>query len=922
MLAALAKIRKNCSETEFQKTLEVVRENIIFKGNPIGRSFNKAFPKPLNSDVVYTVEDILKKIEHFAPKIDTLVQLLKTTFETAGRFEFEETIALCRTLIENEGVSIALLRVLYFVRNHAPNGSAIVQTVDGILTQVKTKNVRYLSLAIRELSSPKTDYFSICDKINASEESSLIWIAKSFIDHIPRSTDVFVKTLSAYYSISIFDAFLYYACVQRTEHPLLNQFPPLVSSLSGIYKELDTVQLKPTLFYKGAEDFLGMEFFRETFLLIEIAECFRYKTIHGSIFSRAEEKESNRVPLEKTLLGGYFHGINSIADIGDEKRTFDISSHKYQKNCSCYFEKSNALVYVLERKDGQVGEEELEFVRLMSVTREIGNICPQQYIESIRLQAKTDELRLVASCLSFIKEKSQLKEHELRGVIQDITIRKFQSKTPHLLDYMYEISPSVTEHLIQTCDETFLSKLFQLIQNPNRAIEERATILEWYGNKISDPAYLERAKNLRIDVQINKQKGTIDDSRIYVDPVKFTQWVTDQALNPITILLDSLLSNKDAVVLSVNWERVKTGITLDDQLGAMLLLCYEEFCSNKIYGIASYLGRRIRHGTLKGTGLTDVKNFGIHPKHARLFANKEFSDAYSSWLQDYEKTLDQLRDHYLHIQEKNKPDGLIIKDFRSANKKLIATHLMQDVIKSFSHNKNGLELPYIVTEYCWRLIEEDLVIIRKFLMETKAKVAVFRVENLMKQREVQEFCQELNSLTAEKFRVISSWFNKPSIASPSADIVLLFNAVVSEIKGFFKDYTPEIQVNEFSIPISGGLYFVIYDALYILIYNAARYGNEKGSLHMNAALEEVDSNKNIKITISSQIPEGEKMSDVESFIDTALKGDFEDALIVEGRSGIKKLKRMEHDNYIGSVEYMFDKDTVHASFNFKVDYQS
>lgn len=927
----LMKVQGTCSEEDFKAALEVIRGNKIFKGNPIGSDFNKTFPKLLSTDVNYLPEDVMAKVNRHQVKISGLMELMTCAIEALAVRELSTALQYCREIVAAEGVSICLLKLLCFIRNHAANTIdsdekiiALVREVDELLIDLKTENVRYLWLAIRELSSEKTDYFNISEKINGLEDGTIGAIARSLLDHIPRSEAIFQETLGSYYRISLFDAHLYLCNVSRLELPFV---PNINKTLQEKFEKLGCIEIDPATYYDLTYDNVGLSLFRETFLLLELDLFFKYRTIHSSLFNSVEGKEDRRIPLERALLSHYFQDVKKVSSIGSDCKSFDVSMKKYVRDRACHFQNSTALIYALERNDGGIGSEEVAFVRLMSWTRDIGVICPIQYIENIRLHSVSDELRIVATCLSHIKQKSQLKEHELRRVIQEIAINKFDASLTQLFGCIYEISPAVTEHLIQTSDENFLSKLFQIIKNPNAAIVERANVLEWYGNKIGDTSYLERAKNLRIDVQINKEKGTIDDSRIYVEPVKYTQWINDQILNNLTILLESLSSQSETnVVMNLQWDKVSTGITVHDQIGSLLLRCYEEFCSNKIYGIASYLGRRIRHGTLKGTGLNDVSNFARDQKFQRLFLSRDFDTAYQAWVKEYEDALDQLRDRYLHIQEKGKPDGMILKDFRSLNKRTAANHMLHDVIKSFGTNQSGVELPYIILEYCWRIIEEDLSNIRKSMMEKKAKYAVFRFESScdvsLKQRELQGFCQELHALTAEKFRTISSWFNKPSIASPSTELTLLFRAVVSEIKGFFTFYSPQIYVEEQNYTISGGAYFVIYDALYILIYNAAKYGGSNGPLKMLINMTKFADKASINITIVSEIADGENISDVQQSIQNALEGDCEDALVIEGRSGIKKLRRMEQDNYIGSVRYEYLDNMIYASFGFHVDYQS
>lgn len=918
----LIKIRDTCSQEDFKLAIEVVRENAIFKGNSIGRDFNAKFPSPMGRKAtpIFQSSDVLIKINKYAPKLKRLAGLCYDALTAISEFRFYEAVSYCREIIEEDGASICLLRYLHFIRNHAPS-QLLTKEIDELLQRISVDNVRYISSAMRELSSGKTDYFNISERVNKAEDGVSVAIARSFIDHIPRSEKIFYSTLSGFYLVSLFDAFLYLCRLQEANLPFV---PAIDFNLKAEYERMANISFDISKLYDVSDAGVGLDFFRETFLLIELEDFFRFRTIHSALFNTAEGKEDRRTPFERELLIEYFSDLNAISDIGGASKSYTLSIDRYKAEGSCHFQNSSALVYHLERTDGRIDSDESEFVKLMSQTRDIGLICPMQHIESIKADAQSDELKIVANALSHIKQKSQLKEHELRSILQDAAIKKFNGNLTDLLGYIYEASPAVAEHLIQTTDETFLSKLFQIINNPNGAIQERANILEWYGNKVEDVSFIERAKNLRIDVQINRERGTIDDSRIYVDPVKFTQWINDKVLDDFLILLESLPQPVEPIVASLSWEKVKTGITAHEQLASLILICFEEFCSNKIYGIASYLGRRIRHGTLKGIGYNDVKNFVEDERFSGLFTIRDFEDAYRSWLNDYESTLDDLRDKYLHIHSKSKPDGLISLEFRSHSKRTVASHALHNILKSFSVNKSCVELPYIILEYCWRLIEEDLANIRKFVMEKKAQYAVFRSPTgstlSYRQREIQEFCQDLNSLTAEKFRTIESWFNKPSIASPSADVVLLFKAVVSEIKGLFPQYRPQVVVGDHGFMLNGGTYFIIYDALFILMHNAAENGKNDGRLVMDVALDDMPGKKRVSVKLTSELRPGDFMSDVRKSISSALEGDCEDALIFEGRSGIKKLKKMEQVGYIEDVKYEFGYDTVHASFAFRIDY--
>jgi len=921
------KIRRVSSRYDYKKSFEVIKGNSLFERNPVSRDFNKVCPKGLDNTIRFSKGEIIESINNNSTRLLQILILYKELMQALSAVNYDQALEVIENIIDSYGVSCFLVRILFYMRNHVDDSEehgVVLENIDVILDKIEVGNVRYLESAIRELSNPRTDYFNICNKIKDLEGNDFtVYIANNFITHVVKNESQFIDTLSAYYEFSLIDAFLYFSVFQRLELPFTGGIECINIDLLQLFQDIEKVDVNIDLYNNVEDESSGLSFYRECFLILENKESFNYKTMHGAIFNKNEQKEQGRLPIEKRLLNEYFSEVRSLDDIRNtEASAYRINFEKYCMSSCNQFENSNALLFCIEQKDADIDGKEKEFVGLMTHTGEIGLICQKHYIQKIKENAITDELKLVIACLMSIKDKRQIVEHELRSVIQDITVRKFESNITMLISDLYEISPSVTEHLIQICDETFLSKLFHITNKPNKAIEDRADILEWYGKKSGDIAYVKRAKNLRIDVQISRAKGTIDDSRIYVDPLKFTQWINDNILNDLTLLLEELGNISEIKAVNIEWGKVGSGILHNERIASLLLRCYEEFCNNKLFGIASYLGRRIRHGTFKGTGLREVKDFESDSRYQKLFSKQEFLNCFSKWMESYDSMLEELKSSNLYVKSKKQPKGMISCEFDTSSKKLVANRMYLDTCNSFINNEYSQELPYIITDYCWRIIEEDLSNIRKSLMEKKAKYAVFKFDHNSlaygKRKCAQDFCQELNSATADKFRTISSWFNKPSIASPSTDLVLLFKAVLSEINGFFTNYSPDIKVNEREFQINGGLYFVIYDALYILIYNAAKYGVETGLLEFNTELPSDE--KVIKISIASEVINNGKLLEAKKLIDKSLVADFEDAHVIEGRSGIKKLRLLEKDKYIKDVNYSYHEKYITASFKFDLGY--
>lgn len=925
---ALNKIKSSTSTKDYSYALESLRESILFEKNGVVRHFtNKC---PVFSDHLDIIPDTLitTAINNHKKILLSMLQDYQVLLNQIRAGDVGAALENIQKLVAHKGFSCFLIRVLFFIKNNLdvvdePREFSI--QIERIFDLVELSNVQYIENAIRELINPRTEYLNIYKRVNTREElNASVLIAKNFTSHIPKKTLDFAQILSSYYNFSLIDAFLFIASTSRAIPQLLDSKVVIDKELLSEFRKLSEIEISDSLWIRKNLENEFQNFFKESFLLIELNECFNYRAVHGALYNISQNKFIEMVPYEKAQINKYFESVNHFSDLCfNSKDVFNVE--KFNSKQCCLLENSTAFIYLLNVMGGNVKGEENAFVKLMSSTKNIGNICPQSYLLQIEENAVSDEFKLVVSCLISIGYKNDVADHTLRSTIQDVISNK-GGDILDLIIYLYTVSPSVTEHLIQVCDETFISKLFYITDKPIDAIETRSKILDWYGKETNEEMFEERARNLRIDVQISKQKDTIDDSRIYVDPVKYIQWVTDNILDHIVRLLE----NSDYELIdnpNIEWDKVSTGITLEAQIGTYLLLCYTEFCKNKFFGIASYLGRRIRHGTFEGTGLKEVKEIHQNPKYYALFLDKDFTEYFNSWLSSYESMLNLLKIDYLHINSKKSPNGLVHDWFNTKTKFAVANNMYREVCNSYYRNENIIQIPYLILDYCWRFIEEDLADIRSFLLEKKSQHGVFcfPVNGLHYQQKklVQEFSQEINSITTEKFRSISSWFNKPSIASPSAKIDLLFNAVISEVKDYVARFEPNVILQGNLYYLNGSEYFVVYDALYILIFNAAVYGRKKGNIKF--IIDDSLSKKFIRFTVVSEVESYDSWQaskrKIKAKLYAANQEGAQDANITEKGTGIKKLKLMEKSSAIDNVTFSFIEDNeISASFDFYVSY--
>lgn len=925
---ALEKIKLNCTRTDYKNSLLYVRTHTFFEKTDVGQLFNDFCPKGIKQPHEYTLSEIIKEIGNYTNELCLLTECAYSISSHLSKNEFLKALEACDDLVKNKGVSIYLLRVISFITNRyqlfSLEDKELLNKIDKLKQSIKISNNNFLSEAVSQLSNLRTSHLAICKRINElSTDFEKGLIAKSFINPIPNNYDVFLKTLNAYYSFSLFDAFLYYQNISKFKLPFIP--PHLINSdLTLIHQEFCSIEFDPNLIYDEVDEDTSHYYLRECFLFIEQEKALNYLLIHGSYYTPyVSNKRINQ--FSRPLINRYFENLKNLNQLRCEKMVdVEINWHKYNNNTCSMLENSSALIYLLTKKEGYLDQhEQYLFVKLMSYTRDIGEICPPDFLERIADDAKDYLLKIVAQCLITINRKSQYTEHQLRATIQDFCISEFNSNLLELLKYLHQVSPAVTEHIITISNETFLSTLFHLTDKPIDALNLRADMLFWYGEITKDERFKDRAKTLRIDIQINKEKGTIDDSRIYVDPLNFQQWFEDNMVSKLTMILDNLMISNDSS-FKLDWTSKGSSVSNGEELIESLLACYKEFCENKVFGIASYLGRRIRHGTFKGTAITEIQKLPNEQEYHSIFEDKDFKRRLDEWLIQYEYMIEDLVKNHLQIKSKRKPAGLITTEIDTPAKTVIANQLVFDILSLYPKRTGVIRLPNLIIDYCWRLVEQDLAKTKRLLSQKKSSHGVFsytpKNQSPYLKRTFSKFTQEVNSLTGQKFGLMASWFNKPSYASPSADIYLLFNAVISEVKERMIGFEPTIDIGEKTFTIDGGTYYILYDALYVLIHNAAKHGKLDGTIHFNVLPS--SARNTIRLSLSTELGCLQDILKAESqirlFIESADKDSnfIDDAHIIEGNSGMKKLKRLEKEGSISNFNFHSNEKELLLCFEF------
>ncbi|MEH6501030.1 MAG: hypothetical protein V7751_16710, partial [Pseudoalteromonas distincta] len=235
-----------------------------------------------------------------------------------------------------------------------------------------------------------------------------------------------------------------------------------------------------------------------------------------------------------------------------------------------------------------------------------------------------------------------------------------------------------------------------------------------------------------------------------------------------------------------------------------------------------------------------------------------------------------------------------------------------DLPKDFSDKKSTSNANQIIAEYCWRLAEIDLKNINSFLKNQKSTLLLPEKLNEIKhtvnhnsQDLFKEFNRELIKLITEKTSVIYGWFKRPLSVSPKASLSLLYKAVVAEVKDSFPLFEADTDFEEESdIELIGGPYHVLYDAFYLIVYNAAKHGSPKGILSRKFTVSISTSGERSKviISISSSIKDEDDDDEVLKRLTINANDDIDNAQMHEHRSGIKKLHHLQKTDQNFQIE--------------------
>ncbi|MGY6029561.1 hypothetical protein [Phytobacter sp. AG2a] len=871
---------------------QILKTSLLTKAFKTPTLFPKKAPfsDTLQAHHENSLEEILSVIEKNTSKNIERLRNLTTALNTIDRMyaegEIEDCIGLIASTIETSGWSHALLRRIILIRENQTTDK-ITEKIEGLVLSSGIKGVVVSSL-IHTFSHDQNVLMSKRSILNIIDRGSINrytrTLSKLSVQPFASSAEDLKDYLKEVLKCSLVDAII----LTKFNNHLLNlNHYPATSEICNILGCCDNIEALISTYDLSSSEGEYI-FYKQSSAWLEYDQIRCYRVVIDSYYDSSQEKNAI-IPVEfkETVIN--WAGNPSLKDLACGSIFTKHNIIALQKlEVSGHVTRSALFNYWLTESEGEVGFDKEDLFSLMGLTRDLARTIPIKAVRTAAKLAKDKLVKLILLLLLAKRSKNELDSFHLRKLLEEVTVKHYNGSLVELVK-AYEVShPYIAEYIYDIATEDFLAKLTTLAPHLSDIPEIRASLHEWMAGFSNDEYYLQRARAVRIDHQINRVRDEIDDHRIYVDPMRFTSWLEDEMMLEINSALASTGSGKKGI-----------SFTYDETILSMVVKqSYNSFCSNIVFGIASYIGRRIRHGTFHGQMYSSIINqLEMSDKYQKLFSNHQFVTKWEFWKETYNAAVEQIIAERLHVYSKTKPYGLLTPEVYSPAKQDVLSSAIATIIHNYTETTSTADISPTIIDYCWRLAELDLTAIIRFLkaQQKPLKNEVFFDAELMpiavtiNKQLAENFRRDLEYSIDRKLSIMLGWFKRPSIVAPKASVALLFAATVKEVKDTYPDFDPKDADHSVEdIQLVGNFYHLIYDALAIVVGNAAKHSDPTYPLKRKFEIIP-GKEKRLIIELESSIKSTDDPLEISKNIELRKAADYHDANMYDKKSGISKL---------------------------------
>lgn len=921
-MASLNALRRKRSAREVAQIEKVLRDDPLGRGTLVPQLFPAA---PQVQDHFHRTEvlPLHKQIEliavHAAENIDKIQRFtdsLAHLNESIIQRKFDEADLLVAAMLSEYGYSHLLLRKAALIIVSTDAGRTV--NSDAILASAGLDKNFAIPTSLLHCYKEEFDHLSVKRSImNLGASGAYSRFTRDicrivFHPFAKDSYDLSELLLSAAQSSLIDSIQLALVNNHLLSDELTLLLSPFFSVLERAAPDVDAI----AALYEDQGDEGEHLFYKHSSAWLESRDVISFKALNDTFYDQPEAEYNETNPRILSVITSWVADI-SMAELATSQHLTRHSNQTLRalENAGT-LSRSAVFNLLVLTSEGDIALTDEQLVAIMGRTRDLAKTINTTHLSHFARLSRTKFAKLILYLLIAKKSKNEFDDHHLRRLLQEIVINEHSRDIVKLFEALQAASPEVATYAYEVCTEDFIAKLYHLVESPADITETRANLHRWMGGVKGEQIYFDRARTILIDHQLNKIRGEIDDNRIYVDITRFLEWFNDEAMGELTVVLAGALHRNDAPLESAS------------QIVAFIEKCYFHFCSNKIFGIASYLGRRIRHGTFKGHLYSGVISLERNDKYKDLMAEANFQQRWSRWKEGYEGRINDIIRDRLHVESSTKKDALIKPTQNVAAKLDTLTACARAIATNYLDKGTALGSGLIIAEYCWRLAEIDLKSVNAFLKNQKAELTNISLLNEMKTASVdgdraKEFVRELIRAINEKFMAMYNWFKRPVNVSPKASVPLLYRAVVAEVQATFPDFsTPTDYVEDDEIELMGGAYHVLYDSLYVVVYNAAKHGKQNGEIRRTFQLAPSrDAMKALHVTLTSDIKDVDGEVEVSDRLTVKPDDDISNAQLSETRSGLRKLHHLQQTDKNFRIEKITcEQRQVTVSYSYALEH--
>lgn len=558
-----------------------------------------------------------------------------------------------------------------------------------------------------------------------------------------------------------------------------------------------------------------------------------------------------------------------------------------------------------------INEEEIKFIFENTVELEL--LITELEMEMIYATSSEQSKEIITILTLALHRKKTISDDIdfiFRRRMADLILHNYNGSLISFINSFIDEHPQIASYLAASLDEITLQKMYGLISNAEEALERRHDILKKLGESLENINYIIEADAIQTRKKVAKSKKYFDESRMYVDSMAFSKWLSNNptvyaelyqsALSPDQDYIHSYLQTDNQLILFIKKQRNYLIEKIAED-------AFKEFCLNPEFGIESYLSRRIRHNTLEGVMRDKVEDVILKPEYRALISSKAAKRNIESWKNNYSNNIiEKLRSEKLQFKTNNSLFSYKLNTNCSITKSNI-----KELITSLNVPGSRDILNELVINFCWKQISPQLENAAQYIKTTllqEASKAIDQIFNGMSPIEKQLRADLLNA-TNEAFRKVAGWFQVPQTGFISTSIRDLTHIILEDINS--ENRTVEINGSCSDTIFTGISVHRLYDCLSVILQNAIKHSKKQSKVEILTE-PQLSTNDNtlqlIKVTIISNSPP-ETFENSRERISRAMASPINlSAMVKEGYSGINKAKVITNLSGSGNHTLIFESN--------------